>query len=157
MTNIYVIMANDTFQLEERMEKFIAEKQIDAFNVSRYNFADVEPLEILNELQTISLLGDIKLVVVSNPELLKSSYSNDLITKKFINYIEMDNPDTILLFLVDFKLDYSIPINATLKAHANFETLNDLVGDGLIAWIDKRPHCHSHRADGNSGCDRLYD
>ena len=79
MTNIYVIMANDTFQLEERMEKFIAEKQIDAFNVSRYNFADVEPLEILNELQTISLLGDIKLVVVSNPELLKSSYSNDLI------------------------------------------------------------------------------
>ena len=138
MENIYVLVANDAFLLEEKAQYFIKEKQIDEFNIIRYNFLDTDPLEILNEAHTVSLLGDTKLVIVSNPELLKAGYAKDDITRKFINYFELDNPDTILLLLVDFKLDYALPINATLKAHAHFETLSDLAGDDLVEWINKR-------------------
>ena len=35
-------------------------------------------------------------------------------------------------------MDYALPINATLKAHAHFETLSDLAGDDLVEWINKR-------------------
>ena len=60
MSNIYVIICNDTYLAQEEKLKIIKERCVDDFNISSYNFSTSNPLEILSELTTMSLLGDEK-------------------------------------------------------------------------------------------------
>ena len=82
MSNIYVYICNDEYLLNEEKEKLIKAKAIDQFNISKYNFLDSDPLEILNEMMTISLLGEQRMVIITKPEFLKSSYKNNNIVER---------------------------------------------------------------------------
>lgn len=135
MSNIYVIIGNDTYLVEQEKENIIKNKNIDPFNISSYNFLDSEPLEILSEMTTVSLLGEERMVIISNPEFLKSTYKNINIVEKFINYFENENPDTILLILCDSELDYRVKINTILKAKAQIKRIAAIEGDNLADWI----------------------
>ena len=65
MANIEVYISNDTFLLEQKANEIIKSKAIDEFNITKYNFLDCDPLEIINEARTISLLGDEKMVMLA--------------------------------------------------------------------------------------------
>lgn len=138
MANIYVYVSNDLFLLDEAVNTFLKNKSFDEFNITRYNFLDTEPLEIINEARTVSLLGDEKLVIVSNPEFLKATYTNENVIKHFIDFFEAPNPDCTLILLANFPLDYSLTINASLKVNAKIEVIKELTGDNLIEWIKGR-------------------
>ena len=118
MSNIYVIISNDSYLINEEKEKLIKSKNIDSFNISSYNFLDSEPLEILNEMMTVSLLGEQRMVIITEPEFLKSTYKNKDVIDKFINYFENENEDTILLIISETDLDSKIKINSILKSKA---------------------------------------
>ena len=55
MSDIYLIISEDDFLLEEEKNKLIKEKQIDPFNITSYNFSDSNPLEILNEMTKLAI------------------------------------------------------------------------------------------------------
>ena len=138
MSNIYLFIGSDSYLLNEEKEKLIKEKNVDQFNISSYNFLDSEPLEILNEMMTISLLGEQRMVIISNPEFLKSTYKNTMIVEKFLDYFQNENIDTILVILSDSDLDYRIKINAILKEKANIKKLAAIEGADLNTWITSR-------------------
>ena len=138
MSNIYLFIGSDSYLLNEEKEKLIKEKNVDQFNISSYNFLDSEPLEILNEMMTISLLGEQRMVIISNPEFLKSTYKNTMIVEKFLDYFQNENEDTILVILSDSDLDYRIKINAILKEKANIKKLAAIEGADLNTWITSR-------------------
>ena len=65
MSNIYVLVGNDTYMIEEEKKKLISSYGIDDFNISSYDFLSSEPLEIINEMMTISFFGEKRLVVIN--------------------------------------------------------------------------------------------
>lgn len=150
MANIEVYISNDTFLLEQKANEIIKSKAIDEFNINKYNFLDCDPLEIINEARTISLLGDEKMVIVSNPEFLKATYSNEKVINEFISYFEASNPDCLLIILVDFTLDYHLPINTSLKANANINVLEELTGEKLLAWMKEKVNKEGYQININA-------
>ena len=147
MSNIYVIIGNDTYLVEQEKENLIKSKNLDPFNISSYNFKDSEPLEILNEMTTVSLLGEERMVIISEPEFLKSTYKNNNIVEKFINYFENENPDTILLILSNSDLDYRIKINSVLKSKAQIKKITGIEGDDLATWITNKLKVEGYKID----------
>ena len=147
MSNIYVFICNDSYLINEEKEKLIKEKNIDQFNVSSYNFLDSEPLEILNEMMTVSLLGEQRMVIISNPEFLKSTYKNNSVVEKFSDYFENENEDTILVICSDFDLDYKVKINSILKSKANIKKIVTIEGADLSSWISSRLSNNGYKID----------
>lgn len=134
--NNYVFISIDNFLLEKEMNSFIEEKNIDPFNVIKYDFAEANPLEILSDLQTISFLGEKKLIVITNPIFLKSTYKNEDIIDKFTNYFTQKEVENYLLILSDFEPDYTLQINSILKVNAEINKIGLITGEKLKEWID---------------------
>ena len=135
MKNIYVYISEDDFLLEEAKKEFINSKDVDPFNISSYNFSNSDPLEILSELTTMSLLGDEKIVVLSEPEFLKSTYKDEEVIKKYQKYFLNPNPDTTLLILSNFGLETKSEICSTLVANASIKVFDTITGSNLNSWI----------------------
>ena len=135
MKNVYLIIGNDAYMVNETKNSIIQKRQIDQFNISSYNFLDSEPLEILSEMTTVSLLGEERMVIISQPEFLKSTYKNPNIVDKFMSYLLDDYQDTILVIISDFDLDYKLKINALLKEKAEILRVNSFDGENLKGWI----------------------
>ena len=147
MSNIYVIISNDSYLINEEKEKLIKSKDIDAFNISSYNFLDSDPLEILNEMMTVSLLGEQRMVIITEPEFLKATYKNKDIVEKFVNYFENENEDTILLIISETDLDNKVKINSVLKAKASIIKIAAIEGDNLSNWIVNRLNNDGYKID----------
>ena len=82
--SIYVFSGNDNYLLEMEKNILVKKYMIDDFNISSYNFLDSNPLEILSEVTTVSLFGEKRMVVITNPELLKNTYKNIFYLKRLI-------------------------------------------------------------------------
>ena len=147
MSNIYLYICNDEYLLNEEKEKLIKAKAIDQFNISKYNFLDSDPLEILNEMMTVSLLGEQRMVIISNPEFLKSTYKNNNIVERFIDYFENENEDTLLLICSETELDYKVKINSVLKSKANIKKIASIEGNDLTSWITNRLSSNGYKID----------
>lgn len=135
--SIYVISGTDNYLLEVEKNNLINKYSIDDFNVSSYNFIDANPLEILSEITTISLFGEKRMVVVNNPEILKSTYKNIEITNKYINYFKNPNNDTVLVFLCNFSIAENLEINQVLLQKAIYKVIEEIKGEDLLGWIKK--------------------
>ena len=147
MSNIFVIVSNDNYLINEEKEKLIKSRDIDQFNISSYNFLDSDPLEILNEMMTVSLLGEQRMVIITEPEFLKSTYKNQAIVDKFINYFENENEDTILLIISENDLDSKVKINSVLKSKAKVIKIATIEGDNLSSWISNRLSSDGYKID----------
>lgn len=147
MSNVYLIIGNDPFLVNQEKEKIIKSRNVDPFNISSYNFLDSEPLEIINELTTVSLLGEERVVIVSNPEFLKSTYKNNNIIDKFIDYFLDPYQETVLIILSEADLDYRNKINTILKDKADIKKINNIVGNDLNAWIKNSLNSEGYTID----------
>lgn len=133
--SIYVFSSSDSFLLEEEKNSIIKKYNIDPFNITTYDFVSSNPLEILSEITTVSLLGDMRMVIVNNPEILKSTYKNTEIINKFISYFKAPNVETLLVFLCDFTLAENLEINQVLFANSQYKKINAITGDNLTNWV----------------------
>lgn len=150
MSNIYLIVGSDAYLVNEAKLNIIKERQIEQFNISSYNFTDSEPLEILNEMTTVSLLGEERMVVISQPEFLKCGYKNTAILDKFINYFSNPSQETIVVIIVENELDYKLKINALLKEKAKIIRINSFDGENLKSWINTEVEKDGYKIDFNA-------
>ena len=135
MNEIYLIVGNDPFLIDKEKENIIKMKMVDSFNVSSYDFADTDPLEILNEMTTISLLGEARIVIIKEPEFLKASYKNINIINKFSGYFEQDYSDTITIIITEEELDKKVLIKSILLKKATVVNVANITGDDLNTWV----------------------
>ena len=133
--SIYVYSSVDNYLLEEEKNSLIKQYEIEQFNISSYNFNDSNPLEILSEASTFSLLGELRMVVITNPEFLKPTYKNNDVLEKFIDYFRNPNSDTILVILCNFTLTDNLEVTKVLLANAKYKKIDAITGENLSAWI----------------------
>ena len=143
MSNIYVFISNDMYLLNEEKNKLIKENNIDEFNISKYNFQDSEPLEIINEMMTVSLLGEQRLVIITNPEFLKAYYNKGAMlmglgdfeeaSKTFFQLIKR-NPDYYKAYLgIAMSFDKLERYNDAIRYYKKFLCFKKFSEDSIFA------------------------
>ena len=63
---IYAFIGEDDFLIENEIEKLIKKLKIDSFNILSYDLSEQELLDFYQEITTVSLLSDKKLIKVKN-------------------------------------------------------------------------------------------
>ena len=63
---IYAFIGEDDFLNENEIEKLIKKLKIDSFNILSYDLSEQELLDFYQEITTVSLLSDKKLIKVKN-------------------------------------------------------------------------------------------
>ena len=65
--NLYAIIGKDLFLVENEVDKIIENLNVEPFNIITYDLEEEQLEVLLQELTTVSLLSDEKVIKVRNP------------------------------------------------------------------------------------------
>lgn len=128
MSGSLYLLAGEPFLADEALDRIRAEHHIDPLSEVAFD-ADAEAAEILGALQTSSLLGGRRLVVVRDAEHLKKEHAEELGA-----YIEAPSPDSVLVLIAASRTK----LDAAVKTHGAVVTLDIPKGRKLAAWVRER-------------------
>lgn len=131
------LLSGQPFLAEEAIDKIRAEHHTDPLSELGFD-ASSEAAEILGALQTSSLLGGKRLVVVRDAQDLKKEHAESL-----SSYLASQSPDSILVLVAEgrTKLDQAI------KTHGAVVMLDAPKGRKLVAWLKERASEHKIKLD----------
>lgn len=131
------LLSGEAFLADEAIDKIRAEHSTDP--LSELSFAgDTEPAEILGALQTSSLLGGKRLVIVRDAHDLKKDGAEQIAA-----YLESPSPDSVLVLVAEgrTKLDTAMKLNGAVIG------LDIPKGRKLAAWVRARASDHKIKVD----------
>lgn len=102
---LYLLNTQENFLINKEKDKIIKENNIDEINVNEYDLEETSIKDIIDDCSTYSLFNEKKVVVVNNSYLFTSKKSKEEDLKILEDYLNNYNPDTILIFTLNDKLD----------------------------------------------------
>ena len=137
MTTTAYLLTGQSFLAEEAIDKIRAEHQTDPLSELSFD-ATSETAEILEALQTSSLLGGKRVVVVRDAQDLKKEQAEAL-----GGYLEAPSPDSVLVLVAEGRTK----VDAAIKQHGAVITLDIPKGRKLAAWLRQRGQEHKVNLD----------
>lgn len=131
------LLTGQAFLAEEAIDKIRAEHKTDPLSEIALD-ASAEAAEILGALQTSSLLGGKRLVIVRNAQDLKKEHAEVLAP-----YLESPSPDSVLVLVAEGKTK----VDTAIKAHGAVVMLDSPKGRKLVAWLKERSRDHKIKLD----------
>lgn len=131
------LLSGQTFLAAEAIDKIRAEHETDSLSELSFD-ATSETAEILGALQTSSLLGGKRLVVVRDAQDLKKEHAEAL-----AGYLESQSPDSVLVLVAEGRTK----VDAAIKQHGAVITLDIPKGRKLVAWLRERASEHKIKLD----------
>lgn len=131
------LLSGQTFLAEEAVDKIRAEHQTDPLSELSFD-ATSEAAEIVGALQTSSLLGGKRLVVVRDAQDLKKDHAEALTA-----YLESQSPDSVLVLVAEGRTK----LEAAIKSHGAVVMLDPPKGRKLVAWLKERSREHKIKLD----------
>ena len=128
---IYVFLGKDINILNSKIEKLISDLKIN--NIIRYDFNDIEFIDILNEVNYVDLFNEKKLVIVSSFSFKKLSSEDE---EKFIDYINNMSDNHIILRCIDESLDERKKLIKLLKEKCKITKCEKLDYRQLHSYLD---------------------
>ncbi len=111
---IYVFLGKDINILNSKIEKLISDLKIN--NIIRYDYNDIEFIDILNEVNYVDLFNEKKLVIVSSFSFKNLTNEDE---EKFIDYINNLSENVIILRCIDDSIDERKKLTKLLKEKCN--------------------------------------
>ncbi|HWC15013.1 MAG TPA: DNA polymerase III subunit delta [Actinomycetota bacterium] len=137
MTASVYLLTGETFLAEEAIDKIRAEHSTDPLSELSFD-AGSAAAEILGALQTSSLLGGKRLVVVRAAHELKKEQADAI-----AGYIEGPSPDSVLVLVANGRTK----LDAVVKAHGAIVVLDVPKGRRLVGWVRQRAAEHKLKVD----------
>lgn len=131
--NLYVIVGKDIFLLENEAETIIEKLNVEPFNIISYDLAEEELDDFIQEITTVSLLSDKKVIKVRNPWFFSENRDHDLVPLK--NYFKNPKEDTVLIFLLTEEINQSLEISKEAKKYLRFEFVKELTQKELPVYV----------------------
>ena len=137
MTASIYLLSGEPFLADEALEKL--RKEVGSDPLSDVTFdSDVETAELMGALQTPSLLGGRRLVVVTGAEGLVKEQAEAI-----SSYAEAPSSDAVLALVAEGKTK----VDAAVKKHGAVIALEAPKGRRLVSWIRDRARQHSIAID----------
>lgn len=147
--NIYLISSSSFRLVDDEIKKIVGNN-----NYTSYDFNNIELDEILEEAAYISLFLEKKYMVVRNASIFGSSKSKDKESKKsskdsekLLNYLEEPNPNTIIIFIINGKVDSKKKIVKIIKDKYNLIEIGELKPKEIISLSDKTLKRDGYKSD----------
>lgn len=131
--NLYAIIGKDIFLVENEIEKIIENLNVEPFNIISYDLEEEELEEFLQEITTVSLLSDDKVIKVKNPWFFNEQRDVDL--TPLIKYFKNPKKDTVLIFMLTEEVNSSLLISKEAKKYLRFETIEELGEQKLPEYV----------------------
>jgi DNA polymerase III subunit delta len=135
------LLSGETFLAEEGIDRIRAEAGTDPLSEASFG-SDAAPAEILGALETPSLLGGRRLVVVRD--------ANDLgkeAVEGLLRYLESPSPSAVLVLVAAGRTK----LEAAVKGAGSVIALEAPKGRRLVGWIRERGREHRLRVDDRAG------
>ncbi len=138
---IVLLYGSDTYQIKQKTDKIIKEKNIDEYNVAYYDAEEVDIENALQDASTIPFMAESKVVVVKNVLFLtkdeKTNISHNL--DAFSRYIQNPTTEaTLVLQVPSIKLDKRKAIVKLLIDNAEMIMCEPLKEIDLRSWVKRQ-------------------
>lgn len=110
------LLYGDSYQIKKEIDNIINNNDINEFNISKYDLNAYNYKDVLEDWTTESLFSEKKAIIVSNAVIFTSAKSN-VDTVPFENYIPNYNPDVIMIFTIDDKIDERKKVTKLIRKH----------------------------------------
>lgn len=137
MNSIYLISSTSYRLLEEELSKIIKENPYDTFNLN-----DTPIEDILEEASYVSLFDEKRYIVVKNASIFQASTkkvkdesSPSKKDDQLLKYLESPNSNTILIFIVNGKIDNKKKICKKIKENYNLIEIGDLKPKDIVSKL----------------------
>lgn len=137
MSNLVYLLTGEEFLLEEALDRVREETRADPLAEVRFD-ASAEPAEIMSALETPSLLGGPRIVVVRAADELKKDQIDAL-----SQYLESPSPHAVLVLVARRKTKLDAPV----KKSGTVITLEAPKGRRLVTWLKERAGTHRIKLD----------
>ena len=141
MTAPVYLLSGETFLAEEAIDRIRAEAGTDPLSEASFG-ADAPTAEILGALETPSLLGGRRLVVLRDAHDLNKEHVEAL-----LRYLETPSPSAVLVLVAAGRTK----LEAAAKGAGSVITLETPRGRRLVSWIRERGRDHRLRVDDRAG------
>lgn len=125
---IYIFYGTEEYLLQKETEKIIEKYNISPLGISKHSGEDINIENILEDVSTISMFDEKKLVIIDPATFLTAQAKKgitDLELNSLENYLKNPNTDSILLCIVHHeKLDERKKIVKTIKKYATVKECN---------------------------------
>ena len=141
MTVPVYLLSGEPFLANEALDRVRAD--VGAGHLSEDSFdASVEVAELMSALETPSLLGDTRLVIVHDAEGLKKEHAEAV-----ERYLASPSPYSILVLVASGRTK----LDALVKTHGSVIGLDQPKGRRLVGWIRQRAGEHGLKIDDRAG------
>ncbi|MDQ3963073.1 MAG: DNA polymerase III subunit delta [Actinomycetota bacterium] len=137
MTAPAYLLQGEDFLADEALQRIRAEVASDPLSEMTFDAA-AEAAEIVTALQTSSLLGGRRMVVVRGADGLKKEHADALLA-----YLEEPSPDSVLVLIAAGKTK----LDAALRKAGGSITLEAPKGRRLAGWVRERARSHGLKLD----------
>ncbi len=129
---IYVFLGKDINILNSKIEKLISSLKID--NIIKYDFNEIDFIDILNEVNYVDLFNEKKLVIVSSFSFKKLDSDDEA---KLIKYIDNMSENIIILRCIDDSLDERKKLTKLLKEKCKVTICEKMDYRQLHAYLEE--------------------
>ena len=133
---IYIFKGKNSYLIQEAIDMKIKAYDIDPFNINRYDLIENNSDDVLEELQTVSLFSEKKIVIVKHIEEI-----DQLSERKFKiweKYFKNPNPEVILLVNLNVDINISKRVENLLYSYAYVNEIKDLDKTEYPDFVKKR-------------------
>lgn len=152
MNNIYLISSNSIRLADDEIKNIVGDNQFTTYDLNSALLDDV-----LEEASYFSLFDDLKYIVCKNANIFtssrKSSSEEETTSKKdanLIKYLDEPNSNTILIFVVNGKVDGKKKIVKTIKDRYKLIEIADMKAKDLFTKISDTLKKDKYKIDTNT-------
>ncbi len=153
MEAVYLISSNSYRLMEDELKKIVKDNPYTSFDLNAVEIDDV-----LEEASYFSLFDEKKYIVVKNANIFgtskKKSNGEDTVSKKderLVKYLDEPNANTVLIFIINGKVDSKKKICKIIKDRYKLIQLDDLKPKEIYARLDKVLKEDGYKCDSNTG------
>ena len=129
---IYVFLGKDINILNSKIEKLISDLNIS--NIIRYDFNEIDFIDIINEVNYVDLFNEKKLVIVSSFSFKKLESKDEEI---FIKYLDNMSDNHIILKCIDDSLDERKKLTKLLKEKCKITKCEKMDYRALHSYLEE--------------------
>lgn len=151
MKNIYLISSSSIHLLDDKIKDIVENNSYTTFDLNSLSIDD-----ILEEAAYFSLFDDKKYLIIKNANIFsasKSTTKEESSTKKYdklIKYLEDPNPNTILIFTLNNKVDSKKKIVKIIKEQYEYIEINDLKPKEIFNKVINILNNEKYKIDSNT-------
>lgn len=143
MSNVYLLIGNDSNIIENNIKEILSKIDYDTNNKVIYNLKDNSILDIINEANTLSLLPSKKVILVYNSDSIFQNQDEEL-----IKYLNNYNKDVYIIFITE-KSDSRKKIYKEFEKNSKIINITSDNDNYPIEFIKKYLSDNKYKMDSN--------